>query len=144
MVRFTQTFEIERPPAEVFAFMEDPDKLGQWQDAVEVEQLTPGPVGQGTRFREVHQVMGRRNEQVTEVLVHEPGKRFDVGIVEGPVPVDGRWDFEPTEGGSTRLTFTASGRLRFPVVVLQPVVVAAMKRSFTRYHARLKQALEAS
>jgi hypothetical protein len=69
---------------------------------------------------------------------------LDVAIVDGPVPVDGRWDFASAEGGGTNLVFTATGRLRFPLVVLQPVVVAAMKRSFTRYHARLKQALEAS
>ena len=144
MINFSLTADIDRPPTEVFAFVTDPDKLGEWQDVIEVEQITPGPVGQGTRFREVHQVMGRRNEQVTEFTVYEPAQRLDVGIVEGPVHVDGRWDFAATDGGGTHLTFTASGRLVFPLVLVQPLVVAAMKRSFNRYHARLKQALEAS
>jgi uncharacterized protein YndB with AHSA1/START domain len=143
MINFSLTVDIDRTPADVFAFMTDPEKLGEWQDAIEVEQLTPDPVGQGTRFREVHKVMGRRNEQVTEFTVYEPAQRLDVGIVEGPVHVDGRWDFAATDGG-THLTFTATGRLRFPLVLLQVAVVAAMKRSFNRYHARLKQALEAS
>ena len=64
--------------------------------------------------------MGRRNEQVTEFTVYEPAQRLDVGIVEGPVHVDGRWDFAAADGGGTHLTFTATGRLRFPLVLLQP------------------------
>ena len=60
--------------------------------------------------------MGRRNEQVTEFTVYEPAQRLDVGIVEGPVHVDGRWDFAPSDVG-THLVFTATGRLRFPLVI---------------------------
>ena len=57
-----------RPPEEVFAFVTDPAKLPVWQDAEEVQQLTDGPVRAGTRFREVHQVMGRRRVELTEVV----------------------------------------------------------------------------
>jgi len=141
LVNFSLEIDIDRSPDEVFAFVTNPDNLGKWQNAVEVEQLTPGPVGQGTRFREVHQVMGRRNEQVTEFTAFEPGKRLDVAIVEGPVPVNGRWDFESTANG-THLTLTATGRLPFPLVLLQPIAVGAMRRSFRGHHERLKQALE--
>jgi ligand-binding SRPBCC domain-containing protein len=141
VVNFTLDIEIDRPPGAVFAFVSIPDNLHLWQNVVEVEQLTPGPVGQGTRFREVHQVMSRRNEQVTEFTAFEPGKRLDVGIVEGPAKIDGRWDFEPSNGG-TRLTFTATGRLSFPLILFQPLLVAGMRRSFRGYHERLKQAVE--
>ena len=108
--------DIARPPEAVFAYMTDPAKLGTWQDAEEVEQLTPGPVGAGTRFREVHKAMGRRRVEITEIVVFEPGRRFDIRVVDGP-PVDARWDYEP-HGAGTRLTFTPSVRLPGPLAGL--------------------------
>jgi uncharacterized protein YndB with AHSA1/START domain len=130
--------DIARPPAEVFAYMTDPAKLGTWQDAEDVEQLTPGPVGAGTRLREVHKALGRRREEITEIVVFEPGRRFDIRVVEGP-PVDGRWDYEP-QGEGTRLTFTPTVRLPGP---LAGVVGFVTTLAFRRYHRRLKRALEA-
>src|SRR3954463_1720837 len=109
VIRVSDTVEIERAPEDVFAYVTDPAKLGTWQDAEEVEQLTPGPVGVGTRFREVHKVMGRRRTEITEVTEFQVGRRFGIRVVEGP-PVDGRWDYEARDGG-TRLTFTAQVRL---------------------------------
>ena len=138
--RATHSIEIARSPEEVFAYLTDPAKLGTWQDAEEVTQLTPGPVGPGTRFREVHKALGRRREELTEVVVFEPGRRFDIRVVEGP-PVDGRWDFEPA-GAGTRLTFTPTVRLTGRLRALHPVVGHATALAFGRYHRRLKRALE--
>jgi uncharacterized protein YndB with AHSA1/START domain len=137
MLVFGHRVEIARPPEEVFAYVTDPAKLSTWQDAEEVEQLTPAPVGPGTRFREVHAAMGRRREELTEVVVYEPGRRFDIRVVEG-IPVDGRWDFEPVEAG-TRLTFTPAVRLPGP---LAPLVAFGTSVVFARFHRRLKHALE--
>jgi hypothetical protein len=41
----TQSIEIARAPEAVFAYMTDPAKPATWQDAEEVVQLTPGPLG---------------------------------------------------------------------------------------------------
>ena len=80
----TTTVEIARAPEEVFAFVIDPAKLSAWQDAEEVQQLTDGPVRAGTRFREVHKVMGRRRVELTEVVECDPGRVFHIRVVEGP------------------------------------------------------------
>jgi hypothetical protein len=140
MIRVSHSLEIARAPADVFAYVTDPAKLGSWQDAEDVVQLTPGPVGPGTRFREVHKVIGRRRVEVTEVMVFEPGRRFDIRVVEGP-PVDGRWDFEPAEAG-TRLTMTPTVRLPRPLRHAEPIVAFATALAFARFHRRLKRALE--
>jgi hypothetical protein len=97
-----------------------PTKLSTWQDVEEVSQITPGPVGPGTRFREVHKAPGIRRVEITEVVVFEPGRRFDIRLVEGP-PIDGRWDFEPA-GAGTRLTLTPAARLRGPLRIAEPLV----------------------
>jgi uncharacterized protein YndB with AHSA1/START domain len=135
------TVQIARPPEEVFAFVTDPAKLSAWQDAEEVQQLTDGPVRAGTRFREVHKVMGRRRVELTEVVECDPGRVFHIRVVEGP-PVDGRWEFAPTPGGDTRVTLTPlahlSGRARLANRAMEQLTALA----FRRFHRRLKRALE--
>ena len=104
--------EIARSAEDVFAYLTDPEKLSTWQVAEEVAQLTPGPVDRGTRFREVHKTLGIRRVEITEVVVYEPGRRFDIRVLSGP-PVERRWDFEPV-GDGTRLTLTPTVRLPLP------------------------------
>ena len=140
-MRRTQSIEIARPPHEVFAFVTDPSKLAAWQDAEEVTQLSPGPLGVGSRLREVHKVLGRRRVEITEFVVYEPGRRFEIRMIEGP-PLDGRWDFEPSPVG-TRLTFTPLVRLTGCRKRLEPLAIGATLVVFMRFHGRLKRALEA-
>jgi uncharacterized protein YndB with AHSA1/START domain len=140
-VKRTQSIEIARSPEDVFAYLTDPSKLSTWQDAEEVTKLTPGPPGVGTRLREVHNVLGRRRVEITEFVVYEPGRRFEIRMVDGP-PLDGRWDFEPCAAG-TRLTFTPIFRLTGFRRRLEPVMILGTRVVFARFHRRLKRALEA-
>lgn len=137
----TQQIEIGRAPEEVFAYLTDPSKLSSWQDAEEVIQLTPGPLGVGTRLREIHKVLGRRRVEITEFVVYEPGRRFEIRMVDGP-PLDGRWDFDRSNAG-TRLTFTPIVRLTGFRQRFEPLLIFATRLVFRRFHRRLKRALEA-
>jgi uncharacterized protein YndB with AHSA1/START domain len=141
LISFGFETEIARPTSEVFAYITDPANLPAWQGMAEVEQLTPGLVREGTRFREVHERMGRRLESVTEVTGYELDRHFAVSIVEGPVPIDGRWDLDPSETG-TRLHFQADGRLSGPMRLLEPLLARVVKRQMRADHAKLKQLLE--
>lgn len=141
MIEVRQSVEIARTPEEVFAYVTDPAQLSTWQDAEEVSQLTPGAIGPGTRFRESHKVFGIRRTEITEVVVFEPGRRFDIRVLEGP-PVDGRWDFEAA-GAGTRLTLTPTARLPGPLRVAEPLMAFMTALVFGRFHRRLKRALEA-
>jgi uncharacterized protein YndB with AHSA1/START domain len=135
------TVEIGRPPDEVFAFVSDPAKLSAWQDAEEVQQLTDGPVRAGTRFREVHKVMGRRRVEITEVVECDPGRVFHIRVVDGP-PMDGRWEFAPTPSGGTRVTMTPLAHLSGRAHIANGVMEQITALVFRRFHRRLKRALE--
>jgi hypothetical protein len=141
MIRFELTVDIARTRPEVFAYLTDPAKLQEWQGTAEVEQLTPGPVREGTRFREVHERMGRRIESVTEVTGYDLDRHFAVSIVEGPMPIDGEWDLDLSPVG-TRVDFRATGRLSGPLRLLSPLVARAVRRQMRKDHQRLKQVLE--
>jgi uncharacterized protein YndB with AHSA1/START domain len=134
VIRVELETRIGRPPDEVFAYLADPANLHDWQGTAEVEQLTPGPIAAGTRFRELHRMLGRRIESVTEIVDYQPDRRFAIRVISGPLPIDGRWDLEP-DGTGTLLRFSAEG--------VGPALAAPLARHrFRNQHARLKAAFE--
>jgi hypothetical protein len=143
MLSFGFPVEVDCSVDAAFAYVTDPQKLPEWQETAEVEQLTEGPVRAGSRFREVHVAMGRRIESITEVAAYEPDRRFDVRIVSGPVPIDASWLFAPKNGTGTRISFSASGRLTGVKRLLQPLLAVVLERQMRAHHGRLKRALEA-
>lgn len=59
MFDFTVETEIERTPAEVFAYVTDATKLATWQtNTVSAVPETDGPLRVGSRIREVHRAPG--------------------------------------------------------------------------------------
>jgi Polyketide cyclase / dehydrase and lipid transport len=143
-MRFEQTFSVARPPKVVFEYVIQPGNLADWQTSKTfVEQLTDGPPRLGTRLRERTKVRGRKEwEQIVEFVEFERPRRLGVHIVEGDVPVDGRWTFE-RDAGATLVHFEAWGELRGPLKLLQPVVKLAMAREFATYHRNLRRNVEA-
>jgi uncharacterized protein YndB with AHSA1/START domain len=134
VIRLELHTRIERPPSEVFTYLTDPANLQEWQGTSEVQQLTAGPITVGARFREVHRVLWRRVESVTEVVEHEPYRRFAVRVISGPFPIDGSWDLEPDKTG-TVLHFSAEGS--------GPALIAPLvRRRFRHAHARLRRNVE--
>jgi hypothetical protein len=56
---------IEAAPADVIGFIADPANGPRWMKALEVAELiTPGPIGVGSRFREVQSAGGQRIETI--------------------------------------------------------------------------------
>ena len=59
MIDFVIEIEILRPPADVFAYETDPTKLATWQpNTVSAVPEQRGPLGLGSRMREVHRAPG--------------------------------------------------------------------------------------
>jgi uncharacterized protein YndB with AHSA1/START domain len=144
-MRIEQTFTVDKPPEVVFDWMTDPANLASWQNTkVSVEQLTPGPPGQGTRIRErTKPPMTKAFDQVVEFTGFERPRLLETHIVEGPHPVDGRWTFEPDDGG-TRVHFEAWGEMRGAMRFLGPLVPKMVGRQFAHYHELLRKHVEAA
>jgi ligand-binding SRPBCC domain-containing protein len=143
LIRVELTVHLNRPVGEVFAYVTDPAKLAEWQpNLVSITKETPGPIGTGTRFREVRRApFGRTVEAIVEVSAYEENRRFDLRIVSGPLPIDGRNEFAPADAG-TRITFVGEGQLRGPLRIVHPILARLLRRQFERDYARLKEALE--
>jgi uncharacterized protein YndB with AHSA1/START domain len=143
-IDFSFDVTIDRSPDEVFSAVCDLDRLSDWQPAVvEVELLGDGPLRTGSRLKEVREVRGKRLEQIVEVAAHEPGRRFGLRIVEGPLPVHGDLTFAPTDDGGTHLHMHAYGRAQGAMRLLQPLLTIGLKREFRAQYRRLKRLVEA-
>jgi uncharacterized protein YndB with AHSA1/START domain len=142
MIEFTIESEIDRSVADVFAYVTDPGKLGTWQtNTVSAVQETDGPLGLGTRVREVHRAGGKNLESLVEVSEYERDRTFALRVVEGALPVDVRITFEPTRNG-TRMRFAAHGQPAGALRLAQPLLRRTLKRQFAGQCATLKQVLE--
>lgn len=143
MIEFSVETEIARPPAEVFAYVTDPQKLPTWQrNTVSVRPEGDGPIGIGTRLHEVHRAPGGKElESVVEVSEFEPERVFALKMIEGPLPLDARLTFAAA-GAGTHLTFTGSGEPGGMMRLAGPLLTHTLKRQFARHCENLKEALE--
>jgi len=144
MIEFSVETEIARAPEEVFAYVTDPAKLPTWQtNTVSVTQEGDGPLGLGTRLREVHSAPGGKQlESLVEVSEFDPPRVFALRMLEGPLPIDGRITLEPFVGGGTRMTFACNGRPSGAMRLASPLLKRTIKRQFAEHCANLKRVLE--
>jgi uncharacterized protein YndB with AHSA1/START domain len=143
-MRVEQSFVVKCPPEAVFAYMTDPANLKSWQPSkVSIEPLTEGPPRLGYRVKERTKIGLRQWDQVVEFTEFEPGRALTTHIVEGSMPVDGRWTFEPEGSGGTRVHFVAGGDLTGSMRLIEPLLRRGIAKSFRNYHALLAEQVEA-
>jgi uncharacterized protein YndB with AHSA1/START domain len=136
-----QSIVIDRPIAEVFAFVTDQRNTPQWQAGlVEVRPLAEGLPGVGKRYALVRKFMGRRMEAVNEYLRYETDKLVTFKTISGP-EVEASYLFEPVENG-TRLTSRV--RLQIPGVMglFDPLIGMNLRREMRAALPALKALLE--
>ena len=140
-MRIEHTVEIERPVAEVFAFMADPDNLPQWQSGLLEVRRESGASGVGARHLEVRTMLGKRIEQTLEVTALEPNSQLDLAVVEGPVQQTVRHTFEGTDRGA-RVTVVGEGDPGALFALAGPLIARAVKKQSQADFKRLKALLE--
>ncbi|MEA2134126.1 MAG: hypothetical protein QOC68_2035 [Solirubrobacteraceae bacterium] len=73
MATTERSVEIARPPAEVFPWLFEEDKVPRWTTGLEsYERLDSGPLGRGARFRQELEVSGQRFTVELEVTEYDP------------------------------------------------------------------------
>jgi len=99
MLKIETSTVINRPVEEVFAVVSNPDNYVKWSPGlVEVKRISEGPVGVGTTWRLVRQVLGQRLEGDLEITEYEPNRNFTQDSKSRPFPVEAQWTFDAVEG----------------------------------------------
>lgn len=101
-----ESIEIDCPPSDVFAYVEELDRHGEWQEAIISARKEPaGPTRVGTRNTEVRRIPGGPREFVSEITEYDPPRRISARGLNGPVRPTITITVEPLDGGA-RSRFT--------------------------------------
>lgn len=135
--------EIARSPEDVFAYVTDPSRFTEWQNAVVSARLQgDGPIGQGSKIAMTRRFGKREQAMTSELTEYSPPRSYAFRVIDGPVRAVGNGRFEPI-GEGTRFTFELDfeghgiGKLLVPLVVRRQA-----ERELPETHANLKRKLE--
>ena len=100
--------DIARAPREVFDYVSDPARLPDWQPTVDEAAFElPGAPAVGVRGHEVRRVPGGRRTFRWEVTECEPGKRWSIQGIDGPVRAHVTVALAPgSEGAGTHVDYS--------------------------------------
>jgi uncharacterized protein YndB with AHSA1/START domain len=98
--------QIARAPREVFDYVSDAARLHEWQPSVQEAGVEPPGVRQvGMRGFEVRNVPGGRQKIRWEVTECEPGSRWAIEGIEGPVRAHVVISLTPSDGTGTLVEY---------------------------------------
>lgn len=142
MVRIEGSTVIARPAEDVFDFVADERNEPTYNPRmVRVEKLTPGPIGEGTRWSATVG-SGRRATDVTITVTdfHRPARLGSTSSMS-TAEISGALTFEPDPAG-TRMRWAWEFRPKGALKLLGPVIGRIGRRQEARIWAGLKRSLE--
>ena len=144
MAAIVNTVEIARSAEDVFAYLDDIERHGEWQDQiVSARRLTEGPTRVGTRAVEVRKVGGREQQMTYEITEHDPPRSFGFRVLDGPVRPVGRGVVEPIGDGShSRMTLTLDFEGHGMGKLMLPLVRSQAEKQVVKDGAKMKERLE--
>ena len=142
MSKISAEFVVNRPVADVFAFIASFENRMQYEEGlIEAEQTSEGPFGLGSTGRDAMEAMGRRMESTAEISAFEPDKAFTFRSTSGGMEFEGSWAFEPVDGG-TKVALMFEGRMKGLMRLFEPLIARKFRGQMDRSIARLKELLE--
>ena len=133
---------VEASPRTVFAALTDFENGDKWSnDIVSAEKITPGPVGLGTRFREIRRINGRQATAVIAVSAFEQGRSYSAE--SRAMGMTCSYHYALTEEcGGTRidLEMEVSGNLL--MLPMRRFMLSVLKRSDAGHLKTFKSAIE--
>jgi len=144
MTPIVVSIDINRPPAEVFAYATDPSHFPEWQrDVASTDTGGADPHVVGSRFRTTRQFAGMKQtltQQVTEVS--SPTRWVAEGI-DGVIRPKAALSVEPLrDGAASRVTFSVTYQAGGLGRAIMPLVLRQTEKGAPLSFKRLKEQLE--
>jgi len=141
MIQVEKSVVINKPVAEVFAFVTDSGNTTQWHGGVEAVIPDGAPNVVGSKYTEVRKFMGQEMRSVLEITAFEPDSKWAAKVVKGPVPYEVTATFEPVGEGS-KMTTRVEGEPKGFFKVAQGVLAGQLEKALEEDGNRLKKILE--
>jgi uncharacterized protein YndB with AHSA1/START domain len=144
MARIVESVEINRRPEDVFAYLDDLGRHGEWQEQIVSTRVeTEGPTRVGTRATDRRRLPGGERDVTYEVTERDPPRKVSFRGVNGPVRPVGTATIEPLDGGSrSRLTLEFAFEGHGIGKLLTPFAAMNARKEIPKSHAKLKERLE--
>jgi uncharacterized membrane protein len=145
MAPISESIEIDRRPEDVFAYLDDVERHGEWQEQiVGVERQDDGPLRVGSRVTETRRVPGGDRTMTYEITEHNPPRESSFRVLDGPIRAEGTISIEPIgEGSRSKLTITIDFKGHgIAGKVLLPVAKTQARKQIPKDQARMKELLE--
>ncbi len=141
MVKFEVAVDINRPIDEVFAYLDDPTKMPEWNSLVEEARPFETPVRRGTMVSTRARFLGRKIESTFEVIEHVPNQKF-VERADKPFPFTITTVFEAA-GKGTRVKAVLEGEPGGFFKLGEPILARIGKKQLQAQLDTVKELLEA-
>ena len=140
----THSVEIDRRPEDVFAYLDELDRHGEWQESIVRTQVqTDGPTRVGTRAVDTRKMGGREQDVPYEIVEHDPPRTVAFRGVSGPIRPDGKVSVQPLEdGGRSRVTVEFDLQGHGIGVLMAPFARRMARNDIAKSQAKLKEMLE--
>ncbi len=145
MAPISESIEIDRRPEEVFAYLDDVKRHGEWQEQiVDVQPQGDEPMGVGKRVRETRRVPGGDRSMTYEITEHDSPRKSSFRVLDGPVRAVGTVAIEPLDHGSrSRVTITIDFQGHgLGGKVLLPLAKSQARKQIPKDQAKMKALLE--
>jgi uncharacterized protein YndB with AHSA1/START domain len=145
--QFEASVEIDRPVAEVFAFLADGANDPTFSPRVQkIEKTTEGPTGVGTVYRSTVKDAGLTSQREFEITEFEPNARIrwaerSKNLVTA---AEGGYDFESLSDAKTRLRVFNVLQGHGLGKLIAGFALSAARKDAPAFAGRIKKAVEAS
>ena len=138
--------DIDRPAAEVFAFLEEVENNPRWLRGMEsCTWTTPPPVRVGSRYEQRASFLGKQIRTSFEVTAHQPGALVTIRSRAGSsFPITVTREVSPVGDGRSLVTETLESDPRGYYRMAEPLLRQLVQRRIRRDYRRLKALLEAA
>jgi uncharacterized membrane protein len=144
MAPIVESVEIARSPTDVFAYLDDLSRHGEWQEQIVSTQVqTEGPTRVGTRVLQTRRVPVGKQTFTYEITEHDPPRKASFRGIDGVVRPVGTITVDPVGDGSrsrVRLQFDLEGRGIGKLVA--PLGRRSARQQIPKDQRRLKERLE--
>jgi uncharacterized protein YndB with AHSA1/START domain len=138
---FSHTVEIPRPPAEVFPWLLEQDKVPRWTGHLERYEQLDGSLGAGSRVRQVLEVSGRTIDVELEITRYDPPRGAESRFETNGIKVLNGYTLQAA-GAGTRLTQSLEAKAGgLTAKLLLPVVQPRLEQKLTEDLERLREVL---
>jgi uncharacterized protein YndB with AHSA1/START domain len=139
-----RSVEIARSPEDVFAYLDDLERHGEWQSQiVSSKRETGGPTGVGTRATDVRRVPGRTQSVTYEITEHDAPRKVTFRGVNGPVRPVGTVTVEPAGEGGSKVTIELDLRGHGLLgAIVAPFARSQARKQLPEDQRQLKERLE--